>query len=125
MADQYLDLGAAKLAVAAWINGLDDADRRFPSSVTKHLLDQLEQALPFLDADGVPCLELPALASLGQGIFRCSFRVQGTLVRIAPYAPPNPQRPPLPGFTIPELIPLAAKAEGGPPPRLNRRLGRT
>ena len=123
MHDQYLDLEAAKMAVSAWIDGLEDEDRRLPGSVTKRLHDQLERALPFLDADGVPCLELPALASLGQGIFRCSFRVHGTLVRIAPYGPAEPPRPR--AVPSPALVPLIAlPPKPVPPIPSNRRLGR-
>jgi hypothetical protein len=124
MRDHYLDLEAAKLAVSAWIDGLEDEDRRLPGSVTKRLHDQLERALPFLDADGVPCLELPALASLGQGIFRCSFRVHGTLVRIAPYGPAEPPRPrAVPGPGLAPLIPLPPKPVTPVPS--NRRIGRS
>lgn len=126
MHDQYLDLDAAKLAVAAWITGLEDEGRCLPSSVTKRLREQLDRALPFLDSDGVPCLELPELASLGQGIFRCSFRVHGTLIRIAPYAPAEPTRPVPPRFPLGQLMPLATPQPDGPAPlQAGRPVGRT
>jgi hypothetical protein len=89
MPDDELDLTAAKVLVAEWISGLAVADPSFPRSVTNILLEQLDRATPLPDGDGVPCLEIPALVSLGSGIFRCSFRVKGIQVRVVPYAPTN------------------------------------
>jgi hypothetical protein len=87
MPDDELDLGAAKVVVAEWISRLSVTDPSFPSSVTKILLHQLDIAKPVPDREGILCLEIPALVSLGSGIFRCSFRVKGIQVRVVPYAP--------------------------------------
>ena len=87
MRNDELDLGLAKVMVAEWISELTVADPSFPTSVTNILLEQLDRATPLPDRDGVLCLEIPALVSLGSGIFRCSFRVKGIQLRVVPYAP--------------------------------------
>ena len=97
MRDDEFDLGLAKVMVAKWISELTVADPSFPTLVTNILLEQLDRAMPVEDREGVLCLEIPALVSLGSGIFRCSFRVKGIQVRVVPYAPtdgpcPSPAR---------------------------------
>jgi hypothetical protein len=113
MPDDELDLRAAKVLVAEWISGLSVTDPSFPSSVTNILLDQLDKATPVPDREGILCLEIPALVSLGSGIFRCSFRVKGIQVRVVPYAPTDGlPRPSSRASAIPRLALDPRKGSG-------------
>lgn len=55
------------------------------TATREELLSQLASARPVTRTDGTLELVLPALSSLGVGIFQRSFRVEAVLVRVVPY----------------------------------------
>ena len=75
----------AKSRITEWIDGLQVGGSRLASQTKQELLDQLAAAHPVVRHDGTLELVLPALSSLGVGIFQRSFRVDAMLVRVVPY----------------------------------------
>lgn len=77
----------AKTDITAWIDGLQVAGSRLGQTTRQELHSQLASARPTTGPDGAVELVLPALSSLGVGIFQRSFRVEALLVRVVPYGP--------------------------------------
>ena len=75
----------AKHRITEWIDDLRVAGSHIGPGARQELLDQLATARPVRSRDGALELVLPALSSLGVGIFQRSFRVEATTVRIVPY----------------------------------------
>lgn len=75
----------AKSRITEWIDDLKVAGAGLGSQTRRELLDQLASARPVTGRDGTLELVLPALSSLGVGIFQRSFRVEAILVRVVPY----------------------------------------
>jgi hypothetical protein len=75
----------AKSRITEWIDDLQVAGTRLGAQTRQELLDQLAAAHPVTRHDGTLELVLPALSSLGVGIFQRSFRIDATLVRVVPY----------------------------------------
>jgi len=75
----------AKTHITAWIDDLYVGGSRLGLSTREELLAQLASARPVTRTDGTLELVLPALSSLGMGIFQRSFRVESVLVRVVPY----------------------------------------
>ena len=80
--DSYV---SAKLCVGAWIKDLRIGGAELPSVVRAKLLGQLAEASPVEARDGAWELVLPALTSLGVGIFTRTFRLENVRVRVVPY----------------------------------------
>jgi hypothetical protein len=80
-------LTRAKTHISAWIDDLQVAGTRLGPTTREELLSQLASASPVTRHDGSLELVLPALSSLGVGIFQRSFRVEAVLVRVVPYGP--------------------------------------
>jgi hypothetical protein len=81
-----MDLVAtAKNRVEEWIDGLQVGGRLLSQVTRQELLEQLESAAPVHRADGTLELVIPALTSLGMGIFQQSFRCNAVRVRVVPY----------------------------------------
>ena len=81
-----MDLVAtAKNRVEEWIDGLQVGGRLLSQVTRQELLAQLESAAPVHRADGTLELVIPALTSLGMGIFQQSFRCNAVRVRVVPY----------------------------------------
>jgi hypothetical protein len=81
-----MDLVAtAKNRVVEWIDGLQVGGRLLSQVTRQELLEQLESAAPVHRADGTLELVIPALTSLGMGIFQQSFRCNAVRVRVVPY----------------------------------------
>jgi len=80
-------LTRAKSHITAWIDDLQVGGSRLGHTTRQELLSQLASAHPVTRHDGSVELVLPALSSLGVGIFQRSFRVEATLVRVVPYGP--------------------------------------
>lgn len=80
-------LTCAKTHITAWINELHVAGGRLGSTTRHELLSQLASACPITRHDGSVDFVLPALSSLGVGIFQRSFKVGATLFRVVPYGP--------------------------------------
>jgi len=81
-----MDLVAnAKHRVEQWIDGLQLGGRRLSPVTRQELLAQLESADPVHRDDGTLELVIPALSSLGMGIFQQSFRCDAVRVRVVPY----------------------------------------
>lgn len=78
-------MSRAKSHITAWIDDLQVAGSRLGFTAKQELLTQLESARPITRHDGSVELVLPALSSLGVGIFQRSFRVETVLVRVVPY----------------------------------------
>jgi hypothetical protein len=78
-------LTRAKTDITAWIDDLQVAGTRLGPTTREELLSQLASASPVTRNDGTLELVLPALSSLGVGIFQRSFRVEAVLVRVVPY----------------------------------------
>jgi hypothetical protein len=85
--DAIGDAVCAKKLVAAWIDELTVSGLAIPERVRKDLQDQLARAILVRSESGDYCIEIPGLTELGAGIFRRSFKVQGTIVHVAPYSP--------------------------------------
>lgn len=79
-------LTRAKTRITEWIDGLKVAGSDLGPATRQELLEQLSAAHPVTRHDGSLELVLPALTSLGVGIFQRSFRVEAVLVRVVPYA---------------------------------------
>ena len=75
----------AKHRITQWIDDLRVAGGHIGPSTRQELLDQLALARPVPSRDGALELVLPALSSLGVGIFQRSFRVESVVVRVVPY----------------------------------------
>jgi hypothetical protein len=75
----------AKHRITQWIDDLRVAGSEIGPGARQELLAQLALARPVRMRDGALELVLPALSSLGVGIFQRSFRVEATTVRIVPY----------------------------------------
>ena len=75
----------AKHRITEWIDDLRVAGSHIGAGARQELLDQLALALPVCGRDGALELVLPALSSLGVGIFQRSFRVEAVVVRVVPY----------------------------------------
>jgi hypothetical protein len=75
----------AKSHITEWIQDLRVAGGHIGPSTRQELLDQLATARPVQGRDGILQLVLPALSSLGVGIFQRSFRVEAVVVRVVPY----------------------------------------
>ncbi|MES1172198.1 MAG: hypothetical protein ABUL77_03085 [Bacteroidota bacterium] len=75
----------AKSHITEWIHDLQVVGTHLGPSTRQELLDQLASASPVVRRDGSLELVLPALSSLGVGIFQRSFRVETMLVRVVPY----------------------------------------
>jgi len=78
-------LRRAKGHITEWIHDLKVAGGHIGPSARQELLDQLASAHPVRGRDGTVELVLPALSSLGVGIFQRSFRVEAVVVRVVPY----------------------------------------
>jgi hypothetical protein len=78
-------LTRAKSDITDWIDDLQVGGTELGPSTRRELLTQLESASPVRRHDGSIELVLPALSSLGIGIFQRSFRVETMLVRVVPY----------------------------------------
>ena len=79
-------MSRAKSRITEWIHDLQVGGSRLGPQTRRELLDQLASARPVTGRDGTLELVLPALSSLGVGIFQRSFRVEAMLVRVTPYA---------------------------------------
>ena len=79
-------MSRAKSRITEWIQDLQIAGTRLGPQTRRELLDQLVSARPVTGRDGTLELVLPALSSLGVGIFQRSFRVEAMLVRVVPYS---------------------------------------
>jgi hypothetical protein len=75
----------AKSRITEWIDGLRVVGTGLGSQTKKELLEQLAAADPVVCHDGTLELVLPALSSLGVGIFQRSFHVEAIRVRVVPY----------------------------------------
>ncbi len=75
----------AKSRITEWIDDLQVGGSHLGAQTRRELLDQLASARPVTGRDGAIELVLPALSSLGVGIFQRSFRVEAILVRVVPY----------------------------------------
>jgi hypothetical protein len=75
----------AKHRISEWIDDLRVAGGHIGPGTRQELLDQLALAHPVCGRDGALDLVLPALSSLGVGIFQRSFRVEALVVRVVPY----------------------------------------
>jgi hypothetical protein len=75
----------AKSHITEWIDGLQVAGARIGSQTKKELKAQLAAADPVICHDGTLELVLPALTSLGVGIFQRSFHIKAIRVRVVPY----------------------------------------
>ena len=75
----------AKSCITQWIDDLQVAGSRLGPATRQELLDQLALASPTTHRDGTIELVLPALSSLGVGIFQRSFRMDAVRVRVVPY----------------------------------------
>jgi hypothetical protein len=75
----------AKHRITEWIADLRVAGGLIGPGTRQELLDQLASARPVRGRDGALELVLPALSSLGVGIFQRSFRLETTVVRVVPY----------------------------------------
>lgn len=71
--------------MGAWIKDLRIGGAELPSPVRAKLLGQLAEASPIEARDGAFELVIPALSSLGVGIFSRTFRVENVKVRVVPY----------------------------------------
>ena len=78
-------LSQAKTRISAWIDDLQVAGSHLGQTTKQELLDQLASARPVTRLDGSLELVLPALSSLGVGIFQRSFRCDAVHVRVVPY----------------------------------------
>jgi hypothetical protein len=78
-------LRRAKSHITDWIHDLKVAGGHIGPTTRQELLDQLASARPVRGSDGALELVLPALSSLGVGIFQRSFRVEAVVVRVVPY----------------------------------------
>jgi hypothetical protein len=86
MATARFDLSAhAKRQIGDWIEDLRIGGAALPPATKQRLLAELASADLVRSADGVLELVLPALSSLGVGIFRRSFRCDSLDVRVVPY----------------------------------------
>jgi hypothetical protein len=77
--------GAAKALVKNWIDGLEEAGVSLSDELRQELLDQVAKAIPHLDSEGGLHFEVPALSSMGRGIFQHSFRMGPVAVTVTPY----------------------------------------
>ena len=75
----------AKHRITEWIDDLRVAGSHIGAGARQELLDQLASAHPVCGRDGALELVLPALSSLGVGIFQRSFRLDTMVVRVVPY----------------------------------------
>lgn len=75
----------AKSRITEWIHDVQVAGTRLGATTRQELLDQLASALPTTRHDGSLELVLPALSSLGVGIFQRSFHCDAVRVRVVPY----------------------------------------
>jgi hypothetical protein len=78
-------LSHAKSCITQWIDDLQVGGSRLGAATRQELLDQLALARPTTGRDGTIELVLPALSSLGVGIFQRSFRLDAIRVRVVPY----------------------------------------
>lgn len=76
----------AKSCITEWIHDLQVAGAGIGPTTRQELLDQLASARPVNRRDGIVEFVLPALSSLGVGIFQRSFRVEAIHVRVVPYS---------------------------------------
>jgi len=86
MRSASLDIVAtAKHRIGEWIDGLQVGGSRLSQVTRQQLLEQLASAAPVQRGDGSLELVLPALSSLGVGIFQRSFSCDAVRVRVVPY----------------------------------------
>jgi len=78
-------LSNAKSRITEWIHDLQVAGSRLAPGTREALLEQLAVAEPVARRDGTLDLVLPALSSLGVGIFQRSFTCDAVRVRVVPY----------------------------------------
>jgi hypothetical protein len=82
-----LDVTEVKSIVARWIEEFTLLGDHLPVLMTAELLDQLARAPVVITREGTILLELPALATLGLGIFRRTFPLRDLVICVAPYLP--------------------------------------
>jgi len=75
----------AKTHIGRWIEEVHVGGAGLPLATKEQLLAQLAGAAPVQRADGTLELVLPALSSLGVGIFQRSFRLDSVRVHVVPY----------------------------------------
>ena len=78
-------LTSAKSRITEWIDDMRVGGTRLGATTRQELLDQLAAARPTTRHDGTLELVLPALSSLGVGIFQRSFRLDTVRVQVVPY----------------------------------------
>jgi hypothetical protein len=78
-------VATAKSRISEWVQGLRVAGASLPTPTQQELLSQLALARPITRRDGTLEVVLPALSSLGIGIFQHSFRCDALRVRVVPY----------------------------------------
>ena len=78
-------LSRAKSSIGAWIDDMEVGGARLSSHTREQLQAQLASARPTQCQDGSVELVLPALSSLGVGIFQRSFRCDAVRFRVVPY----------------------------------------
>jgi len=81
----HQNVADAKSRISEWMHELRLAGAKLPAPTKQQLLDQLELAAPVVRRDGSWELVLPALSSLGVGIFQRSFDCRSGRVRVVPY----------------------------------------
>jgi len=82
-----VDVTEVKSIVARWIEEFTLLGDPLPQLMKAELLDQLAGAPVVITREGTLLLELPALASLGLGIFRRTFPLRDRVICVAPYLP--------------------------------------
>ena len=82
-----VDVTEVKSIVARWIEEFTVLGAQLPFLMTAELLDQLARAPVVIAREGTLLLELPALATLGLGIFRRTFPLRNRVICVAPYLP--------------------------------------
>jgi len=100
-----VDVIEVKSIVARWIEEFTLLGDRLPVLMKAELLDQLAGAPVVITGEGTLLLELPALATLGLGIFRRTFPLRDRVICVAPYLPAGVA-----------LGAIASTAVDGPPP---------
>lgn len=78
-------VAAAKGRIGEWIHEVRVGGSHLPQITREQLLEQLASAHLVEGRDGTLELVLPALSSLGVGIFQRSFHCEVGRVRVVPY----------------------------------------
>jgi hypothetical protein len=78
-------VATAKGRIGEWIHEMQVGGSHLPETTREQLLTQLASAHLVPGLDGSLELVLPALSSLGVGIFQRSFNCEAVRVRVVPY----------------------------------------